>query len=238
MKKTIAIILARGGSKGIPKKNLKKFCGVPLIAWSISQAMNAKGISDIWLSSEDEKILTIAKKFGAKTILRPKKLATSTANADEGYIHAISHIEKNHYIPDIIIALQATSPIRESKDIEFALKKFKKNNYDSLFSCCLAEDLLLWKKSKNSLKSVNYNFRKRPRRQDFNDFVIENGSFYIFTPSLIYKLKNRLGGKIGNYIMESWKLFELDEPSDIKFCELIMKNYILKSKKNNLVKKK
>ena len=95
MKKTIAIILARGGSKGIPKKNSKKFCGVPLIAWSISQAMNAKGVSDVWLSSEDEKILTLAKKFGAKTILRPKKLATSTAKADDGYIHAISYIKKN-----------------------------------------------------------------------------------------------------------------------------------------------
>jgi len=238
MKKTIAIILARGGSKGIPKKNINFFCGIPLIVWSISQAMNAKGVSDVWLSSDDKKILSLGKKYGAKTILRPKKLATSTAKADDGYIHAISYIKKNHYIPDIIIALQATSPIRESKDIESALRKFKKNNYDSLFSCCLAEDLLLWKKSKNTIKSINYNFQKRPRRQDFNDFVIENGSFYIFTPNLIYKLKNRLGGKIGNYTMESWKLFELDEESDVEFCELIMKNYILKNRKNNLVMKK
>ena len=110
-------------------------------------------------------------------------------------------------------------------------KHDSKNNYDSLFSSCLAEDLLLWKKSKNKLSSINYNFQKRPRRQDFKDFLIENGSFYIFTPNLIRKFKNRLGGKIGNYNMDAWKLFELDEISDIKFCELIMKNYILKNKK-------
>ena len=231
MKKTIAIILARGGSKGIPNKNIKNFCGHPLISWSILQALNTKGVSDVWLSSDNKKILNIAKKFGAKTILRPKKLATSTANADDGYIHAISYIEKNFYSVDIVIAMQATSPIRESKDLENSLKKFKKNNYDSLFSSCLAEDLLLWKKSKNKLSSINYNFQKRPRRQDFKDFLIENGSFYIFTPNLIRKFKNRLGGKIGNYNMDAWKLFELDEISDIKFCELIMKNYILKNRK-------
>ena len=236
MKKTAVIILARGGSKGIPKKNIKNFCGVPLIAWSISQAISVKGISDVWVSSDDTKILSIAKKFGANPIPRPKKLSTATSNADDGYIHGISFIEKNYYLPDIVIALQATSPIRESKDIEYALKKFKKNNYDSLFSSCLAEDLLLWKKSKNNLKSINYNYKKRPRRQDFNDFIIENGSFYIFTSNLIRKVKNRMGGKIGYYNMESWKLFELDEYSDIEFCELIMKNYILKNKKHNLVK--
>ncbi|MAV95493.1 MAG: acylneuraminate cytidylyltransferase [Euryarchaeota archaeon] len=234
MKKTIALILARGGSKGIPHKNIKKFCGLPLIAWSILQAKNTKGITDVWLSSDDDKILNIAKKFGANIISRPKKLSTSTSSSDDGYIHAISFIEKNFYSPDIIVALQATSPIRESKDLELALKKFKAKNYDSMFSACLAEDLLLWKQSKNKFKSVNYDFQKRPRRQDFKGYLIENGSFYIFTPNLIKKLKNRLGGKIGTHVMESWKLFELDEPSDYKFCELIMKNYILKNNKMKL----
>ena len=238
MKKTIALILARGGSKGIPNKNIKNFCGLPLIAWSILQAKNVKGVNDVWLSSDDKKILSIAKKFGAKIIPRPKKLSSSTSSSDDGYLHAISFIEKNFYIPDIIIALQATSPIRESKDIELALKKFKMEKYDSLFSSCRAEDLLLWKKSKNNLKSINYNFQKRPRRQDFKDNFIENGSFYIFTPNLIRKFQNRLGGKIGTYIMASWKLFELDEPSDYKFCELIMKNYILKNSKKRLKVKK
>ena len=106
-----------------------------------------------------------------------------------------------------------------------------------MFSSCLAEDLLLWKKSKNNLSSINYDFKKRPRRQNFKGYVIENGSFYIFTPKIIKKLKNRLGGKIGTYVMDSWKLFELDEPSDIKFCELIMKNYLFKKNKLKVVKK-
>ena len=237
MKKTIALILARGGSKGIPNKNIKNFCGIPLIGWSIIQAKNTKGISDVWLSSDSKKILKIAEKYGAKTISRPKRLSTATSNGDDAYLHALDVIENDQGTPDIIIALQATSPIREPKDLERGLKQFKSGNYDSLFSSCLAEDILLWRKSRGNLSSVNYDFKKRPRRQDFEEYVIENGSFYIFTPKLIRKLKNRLGGKIGNYVMESWKLFELDEPSDIKFCELIMKNYILKNKKFKRVKK-
>ena len=237
MKKTIALILARGGSRGIPNKNIRNFCGMPLIGWSILQAKNTKNISDVWLSSDDKKILKIAERFGAKTISRPKKLATSTAKGDDAYLHALKFIEKNAYIPDIIIALQATSPIRESKDLKEGLKKFKRGKYDSLFSSCLADDMLFWKRDGEKLKSVNYDFRKRPRRQDFKDYIIENGSFYIFTPEIIRKVKHRLGGKIGTYVMEPWKLFELDELSDIKFCELIMKNYILKNRKSFRKKK-
>lgn len=236
MKKIIAIILARGGSKGIPKKNIIDFCGKPLIGWSILQAIKTKGISDVWVSSDSKEILNIAKKFGAKQIIRPKKLATSKVSGEEAYIHAIKYIQKKFYEPDLIVAIQATSPIRESKDIELALKQFNQNNYDSLFSCCLAEDLFLWKKNKNNFSSVNYDYRKRPRRQDFKNYFIENGSFYIFRPNLISKGKNRIGGKIGIHIMESWKLFEIDEVSDLKFCEMIMKNYLLKNRKNELVR--
>jgi CMP-N,N'-diacetyllegionaminic acid synthase len=231
MKRIIGLILARGGSKGIPNKNSNDFCGMPLIAWSILQAKNTGDISDVWVSSDDKKILKIAEKYGAKTICRPKKLATSNAIGDDSYFHAINFIEKNEYIPDIVVGLQATSPIRESKDLEKALNKFKKNKYDSLFSSCSGTDTFFWKESKKILKSINYNYKKRPNRQDLVDnYVIENGSFYIFTPKLIKKSKNRLGGKIGTYVMESWKLFELDELADIKLCELIMKNYILNKK--------
>lgn len=229
MKKNIALILARGGSKGIPKKNIINFCGLPLIAWSINQAKKAKGISDVWLSSDDEEILKIAKKFGAKTICRPKKLSTSSAKCEDGFKHAINEIEKNGLKINLVVALQATSPIRETKDIEYALKKFKNDCYDSMFSSCLADDLFLWKKTKQNFTSINYDYKNRPRRQNFKDFVIENGSFYIFTPEILNKYDNRLGGKIGTYVMDSWKLFELDEPSDIQFCQLIMKNYILKN---------
>jgi len=88
--------------------------------------------------------------------------------------------------------------------------------------------MLIWRKKGKKLHSLNYDYKKRPSRQEFGNDFIENGSFYIFKPEIIKKYKNRLSGKIGLFVMDSWKLFELDEPDDIKFCEIIMKNYLLK----------
>lgn len=226
----VAIILARGGSKGIPKKNLLDFCGKPLVAWSIEHAKNTRSVSSVWVSSDDLKILNVAKQYDAQVIKRPKNLSTDSASAELGYLHAIEHIEKEHKI-DLVVALQATSPIRESRDLELAIKKFYEGKYDSMFSASPLGDFLIWKKKDNTYRSLNYNYKNRPRRQKFEEQFVENGSFYIFKPKLLKKNKNRLGGKIGISLMEFWKSFELDEKDDIEFCKLIMKHYILKKRR-------
>lgn len=225
----VSIILARGKSQGIPKKNLVNFCGKPLLYWSINQALNVKQISKVWVSSDDNKILAFAKKQGAKTILRPNKFSTNTSTSESGYLHAINEIENNGEKIDIVIALQPTSPIRESMDIERAIKKFRIMKYDSMFSASDLGDFMIWKKTKNNkLYSWNYDSNKRPRRQDFGKQYLENGSFYIFKPEVIKKFNNRFGKKVGIFLMDFWKAFEINEPKDIKFCELLMKYYLLK----------
>ena len=233
MKNNVAIILARGGSKGIPKKNIMNFCGKPLVAWSIEQAKTAYGISSVWISSDSNDILDVAKKYGAKTLLRPKALSKDTSSTELGYLHALKEIEKNDQKVDAIVALQATSPIRESSDIEKGIKEFEKLKCDSLFSGALIGDFLIWERvNQGKLRSINYNYQKRPRRQKFSEQFVENGSFYIFKPEILKKYNNRLGGKIGIAKMEFWKSFELDEKEDIELCELIMKHYLLKKRKN------
>ena len=134
MKNTVAIILARGGSKGIPKKNIIDFCGKPLLAWSIIQAINVKEISKVWVSSDNDEFLKIARKYGAGTIKRPKHIATSTSSPVLGWLHAIQHIEKIGKNVDGVVALQPTSPVRESLDISKGIKKFYRSKYDSIFS--------------------------------------------------------------------------------------------------------
>ena len=229
MKNNVVIILARSGSKGIPKKNLIKFCGKPLLAWSIQQAKNAKGVSSIWLSSDDEKILSIGKQYGINLIKRPKSLSKDSSSGDDGYLHAINKIEKNKEKIDLVIGSQVTSPIRESSDIEKAIKKFYRFKYDSLISVSPIGDFYIWEKNKQGVwNSVNYNYKNRPRRQDFSPQFEENGSFYFFKPKILRKYKNRIGGNIGVYEMDFWKLFEIDEYDDVFLCELIMKNYLLK----------
>jgi len=231
MIKIIAIILARGGSKGIPSKNIMKFCGKPLLVWSIEHAKKASGISSVWVSSDSEKILKIAKKAGASIIKRPKNLARDTSTSVSGWIHAINEIQKKDGEIDVVVALQATSPVRESSDIENGLTKFHKLKYDSMFSGSLIGDFFIWERNKkNNLKSINYNYHKRPRRQKFKEQYVENGSFYIFTPKNIKKYNNQLGGKIGIATMEFWKSFEIDSIENVEFCENIMKHYLLKKK--------
>ncbi len=230
-KNNVAIILARGGSKTIPKKNIKNFCGKPLIAWSIEQAKKTKNINDVWVSSDDQKILSISKKFGAKIILRPKSLSTSKSSSVSGWIHAINEIEKTTEKIDIVVALQATSPIRETSDLENSIKKFSKNNLDSMFSASKIGDFYIWRKNGKSYSSINYDFRNRPRRQDFEEQYVENGSFYIFKPKTIQKFENQLAGKIGIFLMDFWKSFEIDDYEDLKFLKILMNNYLLKDTK-------
>jgi len=225
--KIVAIILARGGSKGIPKKNIKNFCGKPLVTWSIKQAKNSKYISSVWVSSDSDGILKIAKKENVGIIKRPKKISSDKSSSEIGWIHAINEIEKNEKI-DLVIGLQPTSPIREAKDLDKAIEKFKKNNADSMFSCSKLDDFFLWKKNVKKYSSLNYDYKNRKRRQEIKEQYLENGSFYIFKPEIIKKIKNRLGGKIEIIEQEFWKSFEIDSVKSLKFCEILMKNYLLK----------
>jgi CMP-N,N'-diacetyllegionaminic acid synthase len=223
----VAIILARGGSKGIPKKNIIDFCGKPLINWSINQAKNSKYISSVWVSSDNNEILEIVKKEKVETIKRPKKISTDKSSSEIGWIHAINEIEKKQKI-DLVVGLQTTSPIRETKDLDEAIKKFKKNNADSMFSCSKLDDFFIWKKEKVNYSSLNYDYKNRKRRQDVKKQYLENGSFYIFKPEILKINKNRLGGKIEIIEQEFWKSFEIDSIENLKFSEIIMKNYLLK----------
>jgi len=143
MKNIVAIILARGGSKGIPKKNLKKICRKPLVCWTIEHAINVKEISSVWLSSDSDQILKVGKNYGINLIKRPKNLSKDSSSSVSGWIHAINSIEKNEKI-DIVVALQPTSPLRETKDIENGLKEFQKNQYDSMFSGAEIGDFYIW----------------------------------------------------------------------------------------------
>jgi len=224
--KIIAIIPARGGSKGIPGKNIINFCGKPLIVWTIEQFQRAKGVDSIWVSSDSEEILSISRGCGVETIHRPADISSDVATSESAWLHALEIIERKTGIIDIVIAPQVTSPLREPKDIERGLRDFHDQNCDSMFSCSVAGDLYFWEKMSNgALRSVNYDYKNRKRRQNIPKQYIENGSFYLFKPGVLRKYNNRLGGKIGITKMEFWKMFQIDEPSDIKLCQVIMRGY-------------
>jgi N-acylneuraminate cytidylyltransferase len=228
--KIVTIIPARGGSKGIHKKNLIDFCGKPLLAWSIEQARVSLLVNKVYVSTENQEIAVASKKYGAEVIQRPIELSTDTASSEDALVHAIDRIEKEDGRNiDIVVFLQATSPLRNPADIDNALRKFIDQDADSLFSGAILEDFLVWGEENGKLKSINYDYRNRGIRQTRAKQYVENGSIYIFKPGILRKENNRLGGKIIVYEMEFWQSYEIDSYKDIETCEYYMRNKLLRN---------
>lgn len=224
----IAIIPARGGSKGIPKKNIIDFCGKPLLAWSIENARSSSMVNEVYVSTNDAEIAGVAEKYGAKVIKRPDEISGDTAKSEDALKHVIIEVQKNNPTKiDYAVFLQATSPLREAGDIDNAINKIISENADSLFSGADLKDFCIWKNNNDILESVNYDYKNRGRRQDFGEQYVENGSIYVFKPEILFKNNNRLGGKIVISKMEFWKSFEIDEPEDIEFCKNIFQIKLL-----------
>jgi N-acylneuraminate cytidylyltransferase len=211
---TVAIIPARGGSRGIPKKNLVDLCGKPLIAWSILQARGSTSVHSVWVSSDSEEILDVAIRFGARPIMRPMEISGDEASSESAWQHALDTIEAGGLTVDRVVGMQATSPIREASDITEALAQFDR------------EDFFMWTRGPDGMPTgVNHDYRNRRRRQNIEKRYLENGSFYLFRPEILRAANNRLGGKTGLYVMEKHKMFQIDNPQDIVLCRAIMQGY-------------
>lgn len=227
--KAVAVLLARGGSKGIPRKNLIDFCGKPLLIWSLEQCFAAKGIDSVWVSSDNAEILEVARAYGANIIERPEELSGDAAMSESGWLHAVDVIERQLGTVDLVVAPQVTSPLREPADLERGLELFATGQYDSIFSCSVAEDLYFWQRTpEGNLESVNYDWRNRKRRQDHTAQYIENGAFYLFTPQVLRHFNNRFGERIGMVEMEFWKAFEIDSAETLRLCAALMREFLLK----------
>ena len=226
--KIVSIILARGRSKGIPKKNIIDFCGKPLLAWTIEHCIDG-GLDLVYVSSDADEILDVGEKYGAQSIKRPEVISTDEATSESGWLHGLEIIEGIHGKVDWVLAPQVTSPLRTSDDIIQGVKVAKSGKYDSLFSCSIAEDLFFWEDRTENLVSANYDWQNRKRRQDIPKQYIENGSFYLFRPKVLRQNNNRFGGKIGVVEMEFWKMFEIDSKEDVRMCSALMKEFLIKS---------
>lgn len=218
-----AIILARGGSKGIKLKNLTKINGKPLIYWSIKHCLKSKNIKSVWVSTDNKMIAKYSESIGAKIISRPKIYSKDNSSSESAWAHAIKFLLKKNSIINIV-GIQPTSPIREKNDLDNACKLFKKKKYDSLMSVMKISDHFIWKYKNNKL-IANYNYKKRPRRQKIIPKYLENGSFYIFNSSKFLKYKNRLFGNIGLYEMKRIYSLQLDQPEDIKLFNSLKNFY-------------
>ena len=216
-KKIIALIPARGGSKGIPKKNIKIFKNKPLIVHTINYALSCKLIDQVYVTTDCSEIKKIAINTGAKVINRPEKLALDESTTESAIEHALDKLNNK---PDIIVLLQPTSPIRPENSLEESLQIYSDGSYNSLLSISPTHKFF-WNINKD-IAEANYDFMNRPRRQDIKKediSYLENGSLYIFSYNHFIKTKNRLGGKIGYIIFPEEFSLEIDTMLDFNILE-------------------
>ena len=222
-KNIIAIIPARGGSKGLPRKNILAFNGQPLVVHSINYAQKCSLVNSIYVSTDDDEIASIASHSGATIVKRPLELSGDSATTESAIEHVLSTLKVK---PDVIILLQATSPFRPKNSLKVALDKFIKKDFDSLLSISPTHRFF-WSKDENDNINAKYDYLNRPRRQDLkkeNIQFVENGSLYIFTYDHFTSVKNRLGGKIGYIEFDEKYSYEIDTELDLKFLEALVKN--------------
>jgi len=220
----IAFIPARGASKGIPSKNIKSFCGKPLIYWVMSALEQCALIDIIVLATESEEIADCAQSFKlAKAQIYSRSVSSSQDGSptEDVMLEYINSANLDHH--DTFLLIQATSPYTQASDISNSLELFKSSDYDSLLSV-VKSNHFIWSQEG---QAINYDYHHRPRRQDFQGSFLENGAIYINTVGGILKNKNRLHGKIGYYIMPSFTSLELDNADDWPVAEYIMNLNIL-----------
>jgi CMP-N,N'-diacetyllegionaminic acid synthase len=221
----VAVIPARGGSKGIPNKNIRLIHGKPLIAWSIEQALECSMIDRVIVSTDNDEIAEIAKAFGAKVpFIRPAKLAEDSSPTEPTLIHAVNELQnKENVKTNAVILLQPTSPVRKKGRLKEAILKLEQDDADSLLSVC-ANHHFFWKNPSNP--EALYNYRNRPRRQDISEidrWYRENGSIYITKTDTLLSRQNRLGGKISIFEMDEAESWEIDSVIDFEIVETLLK---------------
>lgn len=221
----IAIIPARGGSKGIPRKNIKKIAGKELISYSIIAGKSSKYVKNVWVSTEDDDIEKVSRKYGADIIKRPSELAEDDSPTIDVILNCLEYFHKNKIKVDVILLLQATSPLRTSQDIDQAIEQFVNGEGDSLISVCELSHSPYW-----SLKLedgyLEPNFGRdylNMRRQDLPLLYAPNGSLFIATPDYLLKNKTFYSEKTLPYLMPAERSIDIDNDLDFKLAELILK---------------
>jgi CMP-N,N'-diacetyllegionaminic acid synthase len=218
-KKILSIIPARGGSKGLPRKNIIDLAGKPLITWTIEASLKSKYITKTIVSSDDAEILDVAINYGSEIIKRPDNLATDIATSESVVKHAIGYLESIDEVFDFVILLQPTSPLRSFKDIDSAFETMFKLDASSVISTCEFDNKILKtliEDSNGFLEGVSNNKYPFMRRQDLPVVYMPNGAIYIVNTKLFIKDGLFLTNKSVNYIMPKSKSIDIDVMEDVE----------------------
>lgn len=212
MDKIVALIPVRGGSKSIPRKNIRELSGQPLVYWTLDAAVNCELIEKVYIATDDDEIGQVVEAYGhpkVTVIGRSAETATDTASTESVMLEFAAAYQFDH-----LVLIQATSPLLQSEHLVRGIERYLETKADGLVSV-VRQKRFLWQEDERGVASpINYDPLKRPRRQDFDGFLVENGAFYISRKRRLLESGSRLSGSIICYEMSEESYFELDEPSD------------------------
>lgn len=224
----LAIIPARGGSKGIPHKNIISLAGKPLLIHSVDAALKAKRVTRVVVSTDDPEIAAVAKKGGADVVERPPEISGDSASSELALLHTLSALkDKDGYEPDLVVFLQCTSPLTTSDDIDKTVEKLITAGADTALAVAPFHYFLWSENAEGEAQGINHDKSKRVMRQENKSQYIEAGAVYVMDTIGFKKHQHRFFGKTVMYTMDEERCFEIDEPVDL----IIAENMLLASKK-------
>jgi len=222
-KKIVAIIPARGGSKGLPRKNVLPLMGKPVISYIIEAAQLSEYINKVIVSTDDPEIAHASRSYGAQVIERPTEISGDSASSESALLHVLHYLEKTEsYKPDLIVFLQCTSPLTQPEDIDGTISMLLLNQADTALT--VSENYsFLWRNDSNAnAVGVNHDKTQRlPRQQRQPDFI-ETGAIYVMNAKGFFEAKHRFFGKTVMYEVPKERCFEIDDAKDFKIIESIM----------------
>lgn len=222
--KTVAFVPVRGNSKAIPHKNIKNFCGHPLVYWTLKALQNSDNVDTIYVGTDSDQIRDVVNSFNLSKVAfydRDPSTATDTASTESAMLDCIKKTGLSS--DDTFMLVQATSPFTTTHDIDSALSEYSTSKCDSLLSV-VPFQRFIWD-DKGHAK--NYDIFTRPRRQDMEAQYLENGALYVSSVHAIKTHNNRLSGTVRYHVMPDFTAFEIDEESDWIIAEQLMKRYSL-----------
>jgi YrbI family 3-deoxy-D-manno-octulosonate 8-phosphate phosphatase len=221
--RSVAIIPARGGSRGLPRKNVALLDGKPLVVHSINAAREANEVDIVVVSTDDPEIAQIAEAAGAWVIERPTEIAGDTASSESAVLHALQVLAAEHGIwPDLTVFLQCTSPLTTAFDIDETIGALRDQGADTALSVTPCHQFLWRQTDDGSAEGLNHQSSVRQRRQDREPQFVETGAVYVMRTAGFQLAKHRFFGQIAMHIMPRERVWEIDDPSDFTVARALL----------------
>jgi len=219
--RTVAVIPARGGSKQVPRKNVQRVGGVPLVERAVRAASSADGIDLVVVSTDDDEIAAIAEAAGARVVRRPAEIAGDTATSESAILHALDALEDDGTPVDVVAFLQATSPFIPSDALAAAVAEVRADRADSVFAAHETYGFLWRDDEQGAAVAVNHDAAHRPRRQDREPHLLETGAFYVFRADGFRESRHRFFGRIRAARVPEWTAIEIDDADQLRIARAL-----------------